>query len=129
MKRDHDRNNIIDYLLANLFRAYLMIYDKQWQEAFMVIFANVTVIDIFNEFILNIKHRMILVLLLYKLEARDQAGQLLEMLKHLVEDTNNNKEAILIYEQIGKKYQDDKNYEDALRAFKRMLQIAWTEND
>lgn len=26
-------------------------------------------------------------------------------------------------------YQDDKEYEDAIRAFKRMLQIAWTEND
>ena len=68
----------MDYLLSNLYRAYILIYDKQWQEAFMVIYANVTIVDIFNEFVVNIKHRMILVLLLMKMDQRDKAIQVLD---------------------------------------------------
>ena len=70
----------------------------------MVIYANVTIIDIFNEYVVNIKHRMILVFLLMKMDQRNKALQVLDYLKHLVEDTNNNSEAILVYEQIGKMY-------------------------
>ena len=95
----------------------------------MVIYANVTIVDIFNEFVVNIKHRMILVLLLMRMDQRDKAIQVLDNLKHLVEETNNNQEAILVYEQIGRMYQQDKEYMEAIRAFKRMLQIAWCEND
>jgi tetratricopeptide (TPR) repeat protein len=59
----------------------------------------------------------------------DKAIQVLEYLRDLAEDTNNNKEVILIYEAIGKLYQDKKEYNDAILAFKRMLQVAWMEND
>ena len=53
----------------------------------------------------------------------------LEFMRDLVEDTNNNKEAILVYEEMGKMFQEMKEYKMAIRAFKFMLQIAWTEND
>ena len=53
----------------------------------------------------------------------------LEYMRDLVEDTNNNKEAILVYEEMGKMYQEMKEYKMAIIAFKFMLQIAWTEND
>ena len=95
----------------------------------MILYANVTIIDYFNEFVVNVKHRMLLVLLLEKMGQREKAAKCLYFLKDLVEDTNNNQEAILVYEQIGKMNQDDKEYVDAIRAFKRMLQIAWSEHD
>ena len=64
----------------------------------MVIYANVTIVDIFNEFVVNIKLRMILVLLLKKMEQKEKAMRVLDFLRNLVEDTNNNREAILVYE-------------------------------
>ena len=50
-----------------------------------------------------------------------KAFNLLEYIRDLVEDTNNNKEAIIVYEEMGKVYQQDKEYWTAIRAFKRML--------
>ena len=58
-----------------------------------------------------------------------KAFNLLEYIRDLVEDTNNNKEAIIVYEEMGKVYQQDKEYWTAIRAFKRMLQLSWVEND
>lgn len=56
----------------------------------MVIYANVTIIDIFNELAVNVKHRMLLILLLEKMEQKEKAAKVLNFLKDLVEDTNNN---------------------------------------
>ena len=42
-------------------------------------------------------------------------------MRDLVEDTNNNHEAILVYEEMGKMYQDMKEYKMAIKAFKFML--------
>ena len=94
----------------------------------MTIYTNLIVIELFNEFILCIKHTLMLALLLQKMEIRDKAMKVLEYLRDLVEDTNNNKESILVYEQMGKMYQEDKEYKMAIIAFKRMLQAAWVEN-
>ena len=55
VKRDHDRGQIIDYLLANLFKVYLLLFDRNWIEAFLIIYGSVTIIDDFNELILIIK--------------------------------------------------------------------------
>ena len=63
------------------------------------------------------------------MDIRDKAWEMLTYLRDLVEDTNNNKEAILVYEQLGKMYQEDKEYKMAIIAFKRMLQAAWVESD
>ena len=63
------------------------------------------------------------------MEINDKAFTMLAYLRDLVEDTNNNKEAILCYDEIGKLYQEQKEYKMGIFAFKRMLQIAWQEND
>ena len=55
--------------------------------------------------------------------------EILVYLRDLVEETNNNREAILIYEEIGKIYQEQKYYSKSILAFKKMLQISWLEND
>ena len=52
----------------------------------------------FNEYILCIKHTLMLAILLQKMELRERAMQVFEYLRDLVEDTNNNKEAIIVYE-------------------------------
>ena len=57
----------------------------------MTIFANLTVVELFNEFILCIKHTLMLAILLQKMDIRDKAMVVLEYLRDLVEDTNNNK--------------------------------------
>ena len=72
---------------------------------------------------------LLLVLLLRKMEINDKASTMLGYLRDLVEDTNNNKEAILVYDEIGKLYQEQKEYKMGIFAFKRMLQIAWMVND
>ena len=110
MKRDHDRGQIIDYLIANLFKVYLLLFDRNWIEAFLIIYGSVTVIDDFNELILNIRHTLILALLLKKMEQGTEAMRVLTYLRDLVEDTNNNKEAILVYEEMGKIYQEKRDY-------------------
>ena len=110
MKRDHDRAQIIEYLIANLFKVYLLLFDRNWIEAFLIIYGSVTVIDDFNELILNIRHTLILALLLKKMELGTEAMRVLTYLRDLVEDTNNNKEAILVYEEMGKIYQEKRDY-------------------
>ena len=129
IKRDHDRLVILDFLLSNLFRVFLLLHDRHWQEAFMSIYANLTVVWLFNEFIICIKHTMMLAVLLQKMELEEKSMMILEYLRDLVEDTNNNKEAILVYEEIGKLMQEKKEYALAILAFKKMLQIAWQEDD
>ena len=110
VKRDHDRGQIIDYLLANLFKVYLLLLDRNWIEAFLIIYGSVTIIDDFNELILNIRHTLILALLLKKMEQGNEAMRVLAYLRDVVEDTNNNKEAILVYEEMGKIYQEKRDY-------------------
>ena len=88
-----------------------------------------SVIELFNEFIICSKHTLMLALLLQKLEINDKALLVLDYMRDLAEDTNNNYEAMIAYEETGKMYQEMKEYKMAIRAFKRMLQIAWVEND
>ena len=45
----------------------------------------------------------------------------LEFMRDLTEDTNNNREAMLVYYEMGKMYQEMKEYRMAIRAFKFML--------
>ena len=45
-------------------------------------------------------------LLLQKMEIPDKAMQMLEYLRDIVEDTNMNKEAMIVYQEIGKMYQE-----------------------
>lgn len=129
IKTDHDRLQIIDYIISNLYKTHLLLTERHWQEAFLTLFANLTVVELFNEFILCIKHTMMLAILLLKMDIQDKAMEVFDYLRDLVEDTNNNKEAILVYQQMGKMYQEDKEYKMALISFKRMLQAAWVEND
>ena len=53
----------------------------------------------------------------------------LDFMRDLTEDTNNNREAMMVYYEMGKMFQEMKEYRSAIRAFKFMLQIAWTVND
>ena len=126
---DHDRVQVIDWLLANLYKIFLLLKDRYWQEALLSVYANLTVIENFNEFICCSKHTLLMVILLQKLEIPQKALIVLDYMRDLVEDTNNNKEAILVYQEMGKMYQQMKEYKLAIIAFKFMLQIAWTEND
>lgn len=125
IKQDRDRLAIIDFLISGLFRIYLLLGDKHFQEAFICIYENYSVCKLFNEFIVCSRHMLLLVLLLRKMEINDKAFTMLAYLRDLVEDTNNNKEAILCYDEIGKLYQEQKEYKMGIFAFKRMLQIAW----
>ena len=81
-----------------------MLHERNWQEAFYILFSNVVVIEMFNEFIACIKHTMMLAVLLEKMECDDQAMLVLEYIRDLAEDTNNNPEVIIAYEEIGKLY-------------------------
>lgn len=64
---------------------------------------------------------LLMALLLRKMDIDDKAMTMLEYLRDLVEDTNNNKEAILVYQEFGRLYQDQKEYQMSIFAFKRML--------
>ena len=64
IKMDHDRVSVIDWLLANLFKTLLLVKDRFWQEAFITVYANYTVIENFNEFICCSKYTLLLVILL-----------------------------------------------------------------
>ena len=85
-----------------MYRIYLLLHDKQWQEAFMLMYSHLTVVERFNEFIIYSKLTFMLSLLLQKMDLHQQAMQVLEYLRDFVEDTNLNKEAILVYEEIGR---------------------------
>ena len=80
-----------------------------------------TVIELFNEFILCSKHTLMLAILLCKMELYPKAFSILYFLRDLVEDTNNNAEAIIVYEEMGKIYQEIKEYPLAIKCFKIML--------
>ncbi len=45
-----------------------------------------------------------MVLMLQKMEIHDRAIDVLNFLRDLVEDTNLNKEAIIVYQEMGKMY-------------------------
>ena len=104
IKQDHDRTPILDFLIANLFKVLLLMEDRQWQEAFLVMYGNLTVCEMMNEFIIVIRHALVLSILLQKMEINDKALEMLEYLRDIVEDTNNNAEAITVYKEIGKMY-------------------------
>lgn len=90
IKLDHERTAIIDFMLANLYKVFLMLHDRNWQEAFITVYANLCVTEIFNEFIVCVRLTLLLALLLQKMEVEDKALKVLEYLRDLVEDTNNN---------------------------------------
>ena len=56
LKKDHEREPIIDFLLSNLYKAYLLLFDKNWQVALLTIYSNLKVIEFFNEYIIYIRH-------------------------------------------------------------------------
>lgn len=97
IKQDRDRLAVIDFLISTLLRVFLLLSDSRWQEAFLSIYENFTVCKLFNEFIICSRHMLLMALLLRKMEINDKAMIMLEYLRDLVEDTNNNKEAILVY--------------------------------
>ena len=70
-----------------------------------------------------------LALILEEMELKDKALEVMIYLRDLAEETNNNGESILIYQKLGKMYQEKKDYNVAIIAFKRMLQISWIESD
>ena len=129
VRQDHDRKPILDFFITNLYKIYVLIHNRNWQEAFLTCYTNLKVCEIFNEFIICSKHLLLMVLMLQKMEIHDRAIDVLDFLRDLVEDTNLNKEAIIVYQEMGKMYQEQKEYLMAIKAFKRMLQIAWVEND
>ena len=73
LKKDFDRVQIIDFLLSNLYKVFLMLQERQWQEAFTTLYANITLIEMFNEFIVCIKHTFMLALILQKMDLPDKA--------------------------------------------------------
>lgn len=73
IKQDHDRNGIINYFIANVYKIFVLLQDRQWQEAFLTCYANIQVIDIFNEFHIGSKHILLMALLLQKMEIPDKA--------------------------------------------------------
>lgn len=121
IRQDFDRIGVIDFILINLYKAYLMVHDKQWQEAFLTIYSSITLIEMFNEFIVCIRHTFMLALILEKLELQSKALSVLQYLRDLAEETNNNREVILVYESMGRLYQDMKEYSYAISCFKKML--------
>lgn len=102
LKQDHDRVPIIDFMLTNLFRVYLLLDTKRWIDAFLLIYQNLLIVNSFNEFVLYIRHTTLLVFILQRMSLNDKALTLMEYVRDVVEETNNFKEAIVIYEHIGK---------------------------
>ena len=64
IKNDHDRILVINYLISNLFRVFLFLHDCNWLEAFLTTYANLTIIEEFNEYVIYTKHGLMLALLL-----------------------------------------------------------------
>ena len=121
IKCDHERSQIIDYILSNIYKAYVLVNERHWPDAFIILYSTLQVIEIFNELILYIRISFVLALMLIEMEQREKAMEVMVYLRDVAEDTNNNKEAILVYEQLGKMYQDTKEHKVAIIAFKRML--------
>lgn len=88
----------MDYMLSNLYKAFLHFHNRNWESAFHVIMANLTILNNFNEIIVYIKHTFIIYLILQKMELQDKAKSVLLYLRDIVEDTFNGKEAIGVYE-------------------------------
>ena len=61
---DHERVSVIDWLLANLFKTYLLLKDRYWQEALLTVYSNFCIIENLNEFFCLSKHTHLLALLL-----------------------------------------------------------------
>ena len=110
LKKDHERLPIIDFLLSNLYKAFLLIYDKKWQAALLTIYSNITVLEFFNEYVIYIRHGFMLVEILQIMGLDPEAKTVLEYVRDLVEETKNNKEAIFLYEKLGSIYQSEKDY-------------------
>ena len=121
VKRDHEKIPIVDFLLAQIYKVYLLLDSGSWIDAFIQIYNVLIVINYFNDFVIYIRASFLLVLILQKLELHDKAFELIAFVRDLVEETNNYQEAILVYEQFGKMYQRKKQYQVALMAFKKML--------
>ena len=126
---DNKRIHIIDELLNNLFIVHVKLIDRAFYDAFIKIFTNICLAKEFNEFIVLISHMKIFVLLLLKLERQNDAIKVYEFLRDVTEDTQNNSISMDIYESLGKLLQDNGEYEKAIVCFKKLLQIAWAEND
>lgn len=41
IKQDHDRNGIINYFISNVYKIFVLLQDRQWQEAFLTCYANI----------------------------------------------------------------------------------------
>ncbi len=126
---DNKRVEVVDELLNNLFIVLIKLIDRSFYDAFVKIFINICLAKEFNEFIILIKLMKIFVLLLLKLERQDDAIRVYEFLRDICEDTQNNSISMDVYESLGKLLQESGEYEKAIVCFKKLLQIAWAEND
>ena len=102
LKHDRERVPIIDFLLAQLYRSYILLEMGCWIDAFNAIYNIVCVVNYFNEFVIYIRACFLLVLILQKMGQFDQAFQLLACVRDLAEETNNYPEALQVYEHFGK---------------------------
>ena len=68
---DRERVPIIDFLLAQLYRSYVMIEGRHWIDAFNALYNGLCVVNYFNEFVVYIRIAFLLVLLLHKMEHFD----------------------------------------------------------
>ena len=64
IRNDHDRILVINYLISNVFRVFLFLHDCNWLEAFLTTYANLTIVEEFNEYVIYTKHGLMLALLL-----------------------------------------------------------------
>ena len=64
IKNDHDRILVLNYLISNMFRVFLFLHDCNWLEAFLTTYANLTIVEEFNEYVVYTKHGLMLALLL-----------------------------------------------------------------
>ena len=120
---------MIDALLHNLYTVYVLLIDRSFSDAFIKVFLNIVMCREFNEFKLLIKHIQIFAFLLLKLEKRMEAVRVYEFLRDLTEDTQQNSVAMDVYLQLGKLLQEHGEYEKAIVCFKKLLQIAWYEDN
>ena len=129
MKIDSMRIQVIDEMLTNLYTVYVLLLDRSFYDAFVKIFINISLAKEFNEFFVLIKHVKILAMLLIKLERQKDAIKIYEFLRDLAEDTQNNDVSMDAYESLGKLLQERGDNDQAIVCFKKMLQLAWAEDD
>lgn len=58
----------------------------------------------------------------------DEARQIFDVIKDVAEETNNWGMAMQAYEWIGRTLQSSHDYENAIKAFKKMMQLSWVNN-